>query len=181
VPERGRFGILGVEAPYLMQELFEESKTRLLLYIIDSPHLGVAAEKVNLWRYVKPDRRDALRQSGRGGRRMDRRLGDPERSHMRGECSMHREVPDLLKKRWPDMLLARLKKEQPGPVASGRKNNWRFWNIVAPSVSSNEKEPRRKFAGAVRKHGRRPAVAGLIILRFLRPAARPYRPPTPRK
>lgn len=151
----GRWGMVAVQAPELMREMFEDSREGFLLDLIDAARWeNATAGRQNLWQFVW-SRNDTLGKFGEvkdgvwtGTHHELKALLEHE------DCSVHQEVRNMFKKgaRF-DMALARLRKEQPyrvtRPGEDGRKHIgkqvMRLWEVRAPAgavpvVAETEKE-----------------------------------------
>lgn len=133
----GRWGMLAVQAPSLMEEMFEDSPTGQLLHLIDAARWVVAGEKANLWKYVasrtdveKWGEVDRLGSTWSGGWEELKSLLTSE------ECSISLEAKNIFKWKRLDHLLSRLKKEQPNRVTNDRNKRRRFWCLVAPESAA---------------------------------------------
>lgn len=127
----GRWGMIAVQAPALMEKLFEDSPTGRLLYLLDAARWTVAAEKMDLWRYVST-RTDVEKygEVDEKGRTWSGGWEELKALLLSEECSVCHEAKDLLRRRL-DHLLGRLMKEQPDRVGRGRKNTYRYWVLYA--------------------------------------------------
>lgn len=127
----GRWGMIAVQAPALMEEMFEDSPTGRLLYLLDAARWTVNAEKMDLWRYVST-RTDVEKygEVDEKGRTWQGGWEELKALLLGEECSVCHEAKDLLRRRL-DHLLGRLMKEQPHRVGRGRKNTYRYWVLFA--------------------------------------------------
>ncbi len=132
----GRWGMIAVQAPALMEEMFQDSPTGQLLHLIDAARWLVNATKVDLWAYVRS--RTESEKYGevdeQGGRCWSGGWEELKALLTEEACSVCLEAKGLFKWKRLDQLLARLKKEQPDRVSNGRKNSYRYWNVFAPGV-----------------------------------------------
>jgi hypothetical protein len=131
----GRWGMVAVQAPSLMEEMFEDSPSGQLLHLIDAARWVVMGSRVNLWAYVNSrtdverygevnETAEGLCWSG-GWEELKSLLMDEE-------CSICHEAKNLFKWKRLDQLLGRLNKEQAQRVASARKKTYRYWKVFAP-------------------------------------------------
>lgn len=128
-----RFGMISIQAPDLMREMFEDSPSGEILELIDQARWEVAGERLNLWNYVR-------------GRTDVAKFGDVDRmglvwtgsSHelkallTSDECSVSGDVRGMLKTMRIDRLLGRLKKEEPNRVEQHRTKTARLWRVARP-------------------------------------------------
>lgn len=128
-----RFGMISVQAPDLMREMFEDSPSGELLELIDQARWEVAGERVNMWTYVA-GRGDAVKfgdidKTGRVWQGSSHEL----KALLTDEgCSVCGDVRGLLKVTRIDRLLGRLKKEEPLRVEQHRTKIARLWRVAVP-------------------------------------------------
>jgi hypothetical protein len=146
----GRFGMITVHAPDLMQELFEESETGRLLELLSLARWvpdEATGHRYDLWRYVH--RMHSGGSVKYGEVKMVSAGGEMVPAWWEGsavdlkhlltadgkkdtECTLHREASDLFKFHRPERLLARLAKEEPLRVEPHRTKSARLWRIGPP-------------------------------------------------
>jgi hypothetical protein len=133
VLQGARFGMISIQAPDLMREMFEDSPSGEILELIDQARWEVAGERQNLWTYVR-------------GRTEVAKFGDVDKmgcvwtgsSHelkallTSDECSVSGDVRGMLKTMRIDRLLGRLKKEEPNRVEQHRTKTARLWRVARP-------------------------------------------------
>ncbi len=136
VPESlvgGRFGILGVQEPSLIRELYEDSPSAELLELLDAARWEVLAAPVNLWDFVgsrtETEKYGEVSEDGlvwTGGHTQLQKL-------LTGEgCSMAGDFAAMFKVGKLHRLLGRLKKEEPRRVEQHRTKTARLWRIMRP-------------------------------------------------
>jgi hypothetical protein len=133
VLQSGRFGMISIQAPDLMRELFEDSPSGEFLEMIDGARWDLAGDRVNLWRWV-------------ASRTGDAEFGDVDKMECcwtgsahelktlltSEDCSVSGDMRGILKGTRIDRLLGRLKKEEPQRVEQHRTKTARLWRIARP-------------------------------------------------
>ncbi len=134
----GRWGMVAVQAPSLMEELFEDSPTGQLLHLIDAARWVLMGSKVDLWTYVNS--RTEVQRYGAvettDGRCWCGGWEELKALLIEEESNIAHEARNLFKWKRLDQLLGRLKKEQPHRVMSARKKGYRYWKVFARGPES---------------------------------------------
>ena len=131
--ESGRFGMISIQAPDLMRELFEDSPSGEFLELLDAARWEIMGERVSLWRWVasradevKHGDVDAAEAVWTGSAHELKALLTSE------ECSVSGDIRGMLKMQRIDRILGRLKKEEPLRVEQHRTKTARLWRIARP-------------------------------------------------
>jgi hypothetical protein len=136
VPEAligNRFGMLAVQEPSLIRDLYEDSPSGELLELLDAARWEVAGESVSLWDFVWSrtetarygEVSDDKRVWTGGHLQLQKMLTDDE-------CSLSQDFASLLKVNKLTRLLGRLRKEEPRRVEPHRSNSKRMWRLMRP-------------------------------------------------
>lgn len=128
-----RFGMLGVQEPSLIRELYEDSPAAEFLELLDAARWEVAGEQLNLWAYVatRTDTEefgdvDEERRVWTGGHLKLQKL-------LTGEgCNMASDFVAMFKREKPHRLLGRVEKDVPTRVARDRNKRKRWWKLTRP-------------------------------------------------
>ena len=131
--ESGRFGMISIQAPDLMRELFEDSPSGEFLELLDAARWEIMGERVSLWRWVA-SRADEVKHGDvddaeavwTGSAHELKALLTSE------ECSVSGDIRGMLKMQRIDRILGRLKKEEPLRVEQHRTKTARLWRIARP-------------------------------------------------
>lgn len=137
-----RFGMRTIQAPDLMQEMFEESPTGELLELIDLARWVRSGDQLTLWEMT--ERENDSGNSALGTvqclKLKDGSNGPPilwqgsalDLKHVLSAdgCSVQREAIQLFKFNKPDRLLSRLAKEDNTRVEPHRTNKQRQWRLA---------------------------------------------------
>lgn len=139
-----RFGMITIQSPDLMREMFEESPSGELLELLDMARWTAGGEEYAYWQWV--DRMVDGGNSAHGKVECLRVQGDQvpicwqgsalDLKHLLTEdaCNVHREAQQLFKFNKPERLLGRLAKEESTRVKQHRTNLQRQWRISVPGV-----------------------------------------------
>jgi hypothetical protein len=135
----GRWGVVAVQAPELMQEMFEDSPEGAFVDLLDAARFDLAGAPVSLWQWLRTRNEEDYgtvdKQGGAwvGTHRQLRAVLEST------ACSVAAEVERMFAKgKRLDLMLARLKKEQPDRVAHDRRKVdgvvKRMWTIFCPQI-----------------------------------------------
>lgn len=128
-----RFGMLGIQEPSLIRELYEDSPGSEFLDLLDAARWTVAGEQVSVWDYVW-SRTETARY---GEVSDDKRLWTAGHLTLRkvltsDECNFADDFAVFFKAHKLHRLLGRMEKEVPHRVKRDRNRKKRFWHLIRP-------------------------------------------------
>ena len=135
-----RFGMITIQSPDLMREMFEESKWGEMLELIDHAKWNYEGRMLNLWEYVQQLEEKGSVLAGEvkeaGGVPMIwvGSAMDLKHALCADHCTVHREAQGLFKFHCPKRLMGRLAKDEMGRVKQYRTNEARLWKVSRPGV-----------------------------------------------
>jgi hypothetical protein len=133
VLESGRFGMISIQAPDLMRELFEDSPSGEFLELLDAARWEIMGERVSLWRWVA-SRADEVKHGDVDSAEAVWTGSAHELKALltSDDCSVAGDIRGMLKMQRIDRILGRLKKEEPLRVEQHRTKTARLWRIARP-------------------------------------------------
>jgi hypothetical protein len=128
-----RFGMLGIQEPSLIRELYEDSPGAEFIELLDAARWTVAGESVNVWDYVysrtETERYGEVSEDKRvwtaGHLTLQKVLTDEE-------CSMADDFTTFFKMQKLHRLLGRVAKDAPERIKPSRITQKRFWQLIRP-------------------------------------------------
>lgn len=141
----GRWGMVAVQAPEIMAEMFEDSSEGQFLDFLDVARFDHLGERKTLWQMADTRTKESSEwgqvemDAERGRRRWMGTLHDLKTLLTSETCNVREEITEMFKRGRLDMVLARLAKQQsdrvgrPGKNADGRLHRgatvMRYWWI----------------------------------------------------